>query len=316
MSFFGNLAVGLGAVGSFVPGYGTALSTAAGIAGQFAGAPDQLALNPYPNTAELFERGGLLWGAPLDPSEYAPTESEKLYSAEPQNAPDAAGEWLMRQRKSWIGTGSISIWIGTGFGWQRTTSQAAAPPRTASVLRVDVINKYLARLQSRYQAMLAAAEPVFHYIDLRTYEEAELELRMRTAKGSSSGPQNLAIWRASAEGKKAKADWMAQREERLAEFESERADWLAWREGLFEAQAAAETKATLENQLSAYLDQVATSDLSAKEIVSGFAKSFQMSSAALDSNAAPGLAPESDSNAPLILAVAGLAALLLLAGEA
>jgi len=318
----GSLGTGLGAIGGLVPGYGTALGVAGAVASKLAGSPEQLALNPYSDTAALFEPEGVLWGAALTDAEvgiHGP-QAALPTAGDITDAPEEGRKWLAKQRRSWIGTGGVTLAIAAAGHWQRTRTSPAKSPSTGEILRISVINAYIEGLIERKRAMLSSSEPVFHYIDLRTWAEAEREWWMRTAPVSTASVQSLSVWRKTAAAADARAVFEAQRQANLAAFMDERAMWLDWKR---DVALAEHQQAQTDELAAAFQEYLATvpPGTTTEEALAGFAADFVPSVKPLQQGAVAfmqgGQAAPADKGggALLVLGLAGLALLALGGGK-
>jgi len=287
VSFLNSLSTGLGVIGPFIPGVGTAVGIAAGVAGKLAGAPDALVLNPYPETWKLFEPEGLLWGVPLEPHEYELPGLLKIMVPGQvlglQEAPAVAGQALASWRKTWGGTGGVELWMPSGGAWKRVTSSALKPATLPEILRVDQVNAILDDYIARRAKMLAGDSPVFHYLEQRTWAQAEQEYYRRTAKSAANpllshlvppGPQSIVAWRKSPAAAQARAEHEAKLAAGNAAWEDAREHWRDWK---LQMAYQAEQQIQVEGVSQAFEDYVAAAPpgTSITELVEGFANDFK-----------------------------------------
>ena len=319
-----SIAQGLGALSNLPTPFAGAFAGAAAVLGALGGPGEAIALNPYSETDRLFAPGGALWGAPLTSQELAARSTSSAIAHEGQNPADVAGAWLARQRGTWLGTGGFRIVAVAATHWRNVTSRAAAPPRSGSTLRVSVINALVAGYSARQSAMLASSSPSFHYIDTRTWGEAEFEYWARSVTVGSAdapgggSPLSIAKWRKTKAAKDARDLFELLRSENLAKYDAESANWEQWRANIAQAAAEQAAKASLSDAIQAYLDSspdpvAATQAILSGHVPSGLSSYLASSgapAAALASMQPDGAPDASSSKGPLLALVAVVALLL------
>jgi hypothetical protein len=295
VDFLGSLGTGLGTIGGFVPGVGTGLGLVGAGLTLLAGKPDALALNPY--WSGVFRPGEALWGVEQNATEISGAAWEldpggPLRPYQPGRDADPGEIALLnllgkesRRRGAVERMVGHKIWVPGSYpepGRLVKVTFARADDNSSKVMRVDLVNALVARLQARVTAH-GNADPVFPYIDLRPWSEYAADSWMDAGapnlgfKFGKSNAQLIDLWRS---GAIANPTWKAKRDKAYADFlvdhaseqeryAKERATWLEWRRGIDQAAREQQQAQQIEQAIHDYYQNAADKDLAAQAIANG-----------------------------------------------